>query len=325
MRASYHHLTREQRNEIYLSLKTGKSHSTIAQELGVSRSTISREIHRNRGDRGYRPKQADEKAEARKTAKPKRRDCTPQTQERISVLLQLEWSPQQIAGRLASEGVRVSHERIYQYIYADKKTGGSLWTHLRQARKKYRKRISGKDRRGQIPDRVSIESRPAVVGEKKRIGDWEADTVIGANHEGVIVTLVERVTKQTLIAAVPSKHAEVVTQAIITLLTPYKDHVHTITVDNGKEFTNHKDIALALDTLVYFAHPYHSWERGLNENTNGLIRQYFPKSESLFGVSEEQTDFVMQRLNNRPRKTLGFLTPNEVFLPYVKSPVAFVS
>jgi len=232
---------------------------------------------------------------------------------KVELLIKLDWSPEQISGRLkVEEGIRISHEHIYQYIYADKRAGGQLYRHLR-CQKKRRKRYGSYDRRGVIRNQVSIDERPVVVDERSRVGDWEGDTVIGKNHKGALVTLVERKSLYTVIGAVVRKTAEAVHAAIVTGLTPYKDQVHTLTYDNGKELAEHEQIAEELGAEIYFAHPYSSWERGVNENTNGLLRQYFPKGRELTDVSQEEIEHAMERLNHRPRKTLGFQTPFEVF------------
>nr|WP_230990773.1 IS30 family transposase [Bathymodiolus platifrons methanotrophic gill symbiont] len=183
----------------------------------------------------------------------------------------------------------------------------------RQSHKKRKKKYGAKDKRGQIRNRVSIEERPEVVETKTRIGDWEIDTAIGKNHKGSLVTIVDRVSKFTLIKKVDSKQSKVVTEATIMLLKPYLDKTHTITADNGKEFAGHEKLAEQLETKVYFAHPYASWERGLNENTNGLIRQYFVKGSSFEEIRGEEVEAVMNKLNHRPRKTLNYDTPHAVF------------
>lgn len=210
----------------------------------------------------------------------------------------------------------MSHERTYQHIYADKACGGTLHKHLRR-KKKYGKRINGKSPRGQILHRISIDERPSVVDTKERVGDWEVDTVIGKGHKQAIVSLVERKTKTTLIRKVEKRTAGNVKNAIISMLKPFKGLVHTITADNGKEFAMHREIAKELKTDFYFAHPYASWERGLNENTNGLIRQYFPKKSSFTELADKDMEQVMDQLNNRPRKTLRFRTPNEVLYEHL--------
>ena len=229
--------------------------------------------------------------------------------------LEQDWSPEQISGRLKKNGKpSVSHETIYQFIIDDQKNGGELYKHLRQKRKKRRKRIKNGDHRGQIPNRVSIDERPAIVDSKERVGDWEIDTVIGKSHKGAFVTAVERKTKYSCIRHVPRKEAALVSEALIEMLSPFKELVFTITADNGKEFSEHEKIAAALNAQFYFAHPYSSWERGLNENTNGLIRQYYPKKTSLVSVDKQKLADVQNKLNNRPRKTLGFDTPEQLFL-----------
>jgi IS30 family transposase len=210
------------------------------------------------------------------------------------------------------QGVPISHEWIYQYIYADKHSGGDLYRYLR-CQKVRRKRYGSYDRRGCIPNQVSIDDRPAIVDSKRRIGDWEGDTVIGKGHRGALVTLVERKSLYTVIRSVLHKTAEAVRDAVVDGLTPYIDWVHTITYDNGREFAGHEGMASDLETRIYFAHPYASWERGLNENTNGLIRQYFPKDRDLTTVTKHEIEKAMDKLNHRPRKSLGYRTPYEVF------------
>jgi IS30 family transposase len=207
--------------------------------------------------------------------------------------------------------ITVCATTIYTFIQQDKASGGILYMHIRH-RKPYKRRTGSAEARGQIIGRVSIAERPPIVDEKVRIGDWEADTVIGKGHKGVLVTLAERVSKKTLIAHVPSKHAEVVKDAIIKLLELETVHLHTITFDNGKEFAYHAQMKEKLGADNYFAHPYHSWERGLNENHNGLIRQYLPKYMALDKVTAEEITLIQNKLNDRPRKLLGYKTPNEV-------------
>ena len=202
--------------------------------------------------------------------------------------------------------------QIYQYVYADKHSGGDLYRYLR-CQKLRRRRYGSYDRRGCIPNQVSIDERPAIVDARRRFGDWEGDTVIGKGHRGALVTLVERKSLYTVIQPVHRKTAEAVRKAVRCGLTPYRDRVHTITYDNGREFADHEGMAHDLETRVYFAHPYASWERGLNENTNGLIRQYFPKHRDLSTVTEHEIKRAMDKLNHRPRKSLGFRTPHEVF------------
>lgn len=320
---NYTQLTQEQRYHIYAHKKTGHfTQSEIADMLGVHKSTISRELARNRGGRGYRPKQAQEFALARRQGRIKPRIAAA-AWELVESYLRLDLSPEQVSGRLKKErDLSISHEHIYQHVYADKRDGGDLHKHLR-CQKKRRKRYGKYSRRGQIPDRVGIELRPAIVDARCRIGDWEADTIIGKNHCQAIVSLTERKSTFTLLKKVPQKTAELVEDATVKLLGPIKKAVHTITSDNGTEFAAHKAIAAALKAAFYFAHPYHAWERGTNENANGLVRQYFPKGHDFKTITDEQIEFVMDRLNNRPRKKLGFLTPKEVF--YNLKPVALAT
>lgn len=311
----YKQLTQEQRYQIYALRKVGMSMRNIALDIEVSASTISRELKRNTGLKGYRPKQAQHKTLQRHNEKPKAICLTNEIKLLIrQQLCSVQGSPVQISGRLKLlHQLFISHESIYRYLITDRQDGGELYLHLRHKHKKYRKRYGSTDRRGQIIGRVSIDDRPIIVEEKIRIGDFEGDLVIGKNHKGALATLVDRHSKFSLIAKVSNKSANNVSEAIITMLRPIKEYLHTITFDNGKEFAYHQTMADTLAVNVYFAHPYHSWERGLNEHTNGLIRQYFPKGSSLEDITAEQVMAVQNKLNHRPRKILGFKTPYEVF------------
>jgi IS30 family transposase len=318
----YSQLTREQRYQIHALKTLGHSQTNIASLLRVHKATISRELKRNCGQRGYRPKQAHELAQQRYRDKATKR-IESNTWALIENKLRLDWSPDQVSGWLRLTGhLTVSHEWIYQHILADKKTGGDLYKHLR-CQKQRKKRYGAKDRRGQLPDRQSIEDRPAVVEQRSRRGDWELDTIIGKGHKQAIVSLTDRKARLALFAKVGQKTADQVAATIIRLLKPHADKVHTLTSDNGKEFARHKDIAKALDADFYFAHPYASWERGTNENMNGLIRQYFPKHCDFRSVTDDDIQIAIKRLNNRPRKCLGYRTPNEVF--FSKSFVALAT
>ena len=309
---SHTQLTQEERYQIYAFKKAGHCQAEIARVIGRSPGTISRELRRNRGLKGYRPQQAHTLALARRYDKAQPR-IGGQVWQQVEALIREEWSPEQIVGRIAMEQrVSISHEWIYQYIYADQRSGGDLYRFLR-CQKARRKRYGSYDRRGSIPNQVSIDERPAIVESKRRFGDWEGDTVIGKGHRGALVTLVERKSLYTVMRSVLHKTSEAVRHAVADGLTPYIDWVHTITYDNGREFTDHEGMASDLDARIYFAHPYASWERGLNENTNGLIRQYFPKDRDLATVTDAEIDQAMNKLNHRPRKSLGFRTPHEVF------------
>ena len=308
----YTQLTQVERYQISALLKAGHNQTEISMILGRHKSTISREIRRNTGLRGYRPKQAQRLAQERRWAKAQPR-LTQAVWADVVTLLREEWSPEQISLWLAEEKcVSISHEWIYHYILLDKSNGGDLYRHLR-CQKQRKKRYGSYSRRGQIPHQVSIEQRPAIVDARTRFGDWELDTVIGKNHQQALVTLVERKSRLTLIAKVARKTAANVTQAIVSLLKPLASWVRTLTADNGREFAGHQQIAKAIKADFYFAHPFASWERGLNENTNGLIRQYFPKGHDFRTITQHQIQMVMDKLNNRPRKCLGIKTPNQVF------------
>lgn len=310
----YSQLTQEQRYHISGLFKAGYAQKNIADEVGVHKSTISREIRRNCGDRGYRPKQAHQLALDKRHHADKHIKFTPTLKKLVADKIKLDWSPDQISNYLKKHGIGdISHERIYQFLLADKKLGGTLYLHLRCAGKKRKKRYGYKDRRGQIKNRVSIEERPSIVDKNQRIGDFEGDTIIGKQQQKAIVTLVDRASKITRIGRVATKHSDVVADIIIDLLKPMKAITHTMTLDNGKEFSAHEKIAKSLGIDIYFAHPYSSWERGLNENTNGLIRQYIKKGSSFEGITDERIAFIEDRLNNRPRKSLGYCTPNEVY------------
>lgn len=211
----------------------------------------------------------------------------------------------------------MAYTRIYQYIWADKYAGGALYTLLHRHGKKYQKRSNGKTARGQIKNRISIDQRPGEVEDKSRIGDGEIDTMIGKGHSGALVTIVERARQFTLSAQMSGKCAEEVTAATIKLLMPYRAALHTITADNGKEFAYHERITNALGATVYYAHPYRSWKRGLNENTNGLLRQYWPESTDFKKMTHNEVSTVVTKLNNRPRKTLGYKTPEQLMQNYL--------
>jgi IS30 family transposase len=310
----YTQLTTVQRYQISALRKEGLSQQAIAINIGVHPSTISRELKRNTGLRGYRPKQAQDKAMLRQREKPKAIRLGTEQIGYIRKKIREEWSPEQVSATMAQAGIdSVSHETIYRYLQTERSEGGTLYTHLRHKSRKYRKRYGSTDRRGRIRNRISIDERPAIVDQRSRIGDFEIDTVIGKNHKQALVTIVDRYSKLTLIKKVTHKRADMVGSAAIELLSPIQHWVHTITADNGKEFAAHETIADAINADVYFAHPYASWERGTNENTNGLIRQYFPKGTRFEEITEEQIKAVQEKLNRRPRKTLGFKTPYEVF------------
>ncbi|MCU7801807.1 MAG: IS30 family transposase [Candidatus Thiodiazotropha sp. (ex Lucinoma borealis)] len=312
---NYNQLTENERYQIYALKKAGHSQKEIGNLLGRSSSTISRELRRNKGLRGYRPKQAQRLSDSRRKGAGKACKVTDDIRAAIGTLIRQELSPQQVVGYLARhKSLSLHHETVYQLIYADKASGGDLYTHLRIASKPYRKRYGSYDWRGKIKNRVSIDERPAVVDRGTRIGDWEGDTVIGKGRKSALLTMVERKTLYTVIVRLTGKRADLLTEAAVLNMQHLKDRVKTITFDNGLEFAGHEAIAEGLDADIYFAHPYASWERGINENTNGLIRQYFPKGTDFNEVSDTQVEYVMNRLNNRPRATRGNRSPNELFM-----------
>lgn len=311
---NYKQLTQEERYQIYALMKANHNQKDIANILGRSASSISREIKRNKGLKGYRPKQAQRLMLHRRTMASKSIKITGVVKGWIEDLLFQDLTPEQIAGRLALEGkIQLHHESIYRYIYQDKANGGHLYQKLTRACKKYKKRYGSYDKRGQLVNRISIDERPDIVDSKSRIGDWEGDTVIGKGRKNAFVTMVERKTLFTVVKRIESKHADITADALIASMMYLKASVHTITLDNGKEFAQHERIGNALDASVYFAHPYSSWERGINENTNGLLRRYFPKGTDFMMLSEEEIQTAVNKLNHRPRKTRGYKTPYELF------------
>ncbi len=311
----YQRLTREQRYTIERLSRAKSSQATIARTIAVHSSTVGREFKRAGMTRQtYCHLTAQQDADSRAWAG---RTIAPALLLAVEAKLCAEqWSPEQISGTFRKENLgEISHETIYQHIYRDKKAGGQLHRHLRHRCKSYRKRGLGRERRGRIKDQVMIEERPAVVAERSRVGDWEMDTVIGNPGGSVLVTMVERKSRYTLIALVDSKESAAVTQGMIHSLRPHRDKVATMTFDNGKEFARHAQLAEQLAAKAYFAHPYHSWERGLNENTNGLIRQYFPKGSNFSKLTPREVKRVEALLNSRPRKCLAYQTPHDIFHP----------
>lgn len=281
---NYKQLTLVQRYQIYALLKTGQNQVTVAKVLNVHRSTISRELRRNEGQRGYRPAQAQSIAIKRQYKhRPK---ITRADWAVVEAKLREELSPEQVSNWVKEHNhIEISHEWIYQYVWHDKRCKGMLYKHLRR-KKKYRKRSGNRDNRGQIPNRIGIEERPEIVDRRERIGDWEADTIIGKGRKGAIVTLVDRKSRFLRMGLVARRTKDAVAEMIISLLADFP--VHTITCDNGKEFASHEEIAKALGAKIYFAHPYSSWERGTNENTNGLIASIFQKVCTL-AICRQQT------------------------------------
>lgn len=308
---SYQQLTCEERYQIWIALKCGKSDAEIGKLLGRHRSTIYRELKRNTGANGYRAQQAQRRANYRRRDRVYAHKLTLELQLLIKQKLLLQWSPEQISGRLKLEGhPSVCPETIYRWIARNQRRGGNLWMNLRTANKIRRKRIKIPSDREKLRSRLFIKDRPKIVEQRKRIGDFERDTIVGERHKSWLLTIVDRKSRLTRMAKLKSHNSIEAHRATVELL---KDQVvHTITNDNGLEFSSHSKTAQELNTRVYFTTPYSAQERGTNENTNGLIRQYFPKSTDLNLIAPQRITEVENLLNSRPRKILGYRTPYEV-------------
>lgn len=312
----FKHLTQEQRYHIEAYKKAGYGNSEIARDIGVHPSTIGRELKRNSSPirQRYGAKAAQEISSLRRSVNSKaNRKLKNELEDLVVKYIERDWSPEQVSAILhIKHDLSLSFVRIYQYIETDRQNGGELHTHLRFYSKKRRAKY-GKKSNVKIKERVSISERPAIVDDKARIGDFEIDTIIGEGRQGAITTIVDRASAFVKISIPTSKRAKDIENETTRLLRPHRDITHTITSDNGLEFANHKAIAKTLDCDYFFCHPYSSWERGLNEYTNGLIRQYFPKGSSFQNITPEKIQEVEDKLNHRPRKTLGWRTPYEVF------------
>ena len=307
------HLTYEQRYSIEMMLKTKIKKKEIWQSLGIPESTFYRELKRNSKKRSYNAKYAQMLANERKRDQHLKTKLTDSMKRLIESKLKLYWSPEQIVGWCRTNTIEmVSHTKIYNYIKQDKASSGKLYTYLRH-QKRYRKKYGSSNLKGKIADKVPIEKRPKIVEQKTRIGDFEIDLIVGKGHKGVQLTIVDRMTSYTIIQTVSSKKASEVQKAIVSALMPYKSILKTITNDNGKEFSLHKLTAKQLNTKVFFCNPYASYERGLNEYINKLIRQFYPKQMELNNIKQARNIEIMNLLNKRPRKKLNFKTPEEVF------------
>lgn len=314
----HRHLSYEDRCQIAALLKRGVSQAGIARDIGVHRATISRELQRNSQPTGCYHNLAQSQAEDRQAKRDSRvRKMKDKLLRFVESRLREDWSPQQISGWLRYRQDRlpcISHERIYQHVWLDKFDSGTLHTHLRHRGRRYWRRGSSYERRGRIPGRVDIDQRPAIVKQKIRVGDWEVDTIAGpTGQRGALVSMADRCSKLIRLSRVPSRHAPLVADAIETRLGEHPERVLTLTMDNGLEFARHRSFGGALGADTYFAKSYQSWQRGLNEHSNGLVRQYFPKATDFSTVSEEAVRKVEVLLNNRLRAALGYRTPLEVF------------
>ena len=326
---NYNHITVEQRIKIETLLKAGHKASFIAKQLNIHLSSYYRELKRNKTKTGkYNAAFAQELSEEQKERFSRNRSFTFSMEKFIREKLSKEqWSPEQIRGYCKENNIdMVSHESIYKFVYQDKNKGGVLYKNLRVASKKYRKRYgAGKGKRCIIKDKVSIDERPECINNKQRVGDWEIDTIVGKDNKGAIVTIAERATAFVLIAKLNGKNAQELAEAVVKLMIPFKELVLSITSDNGTEFAMHKYISKRLDALFYFAHPYSSWERGLNEYTNRLIRQYIPKKTDFKNINNLNINKITMKLNRRPRKNLNYNTPGKVFLTKFDNNVALAS
>ena len=317
---AYGRISEEERRMIYRWLQEGESQKEIARRLSRNPGSISREIGRNTGLKGYRPKQAHEKAQAKaKRAGPRR--FTKEVRLKAEARLKEGWTPAIISGRERLEGRPwVCAETIYKHVYADAKAGGTLWRNLPRAKRKRRRRCPRQDGRGrgQIPNQRRIDTRPAEVETRLTVGHWEGDLINGANGTGNLATLVERRSRFTLVGRTDSKEAEEVSRKICALFKTLPSEARrSVTLDNGKEFARHGEIAADAVMDVFFAHPYHSWERGTNENTNGLIRRLYPKKSSFAGICRAEINRIDAFLNDRPRKCLGWATPREAMTAFL--------
>jgi len=326
---SMSHITQEQRYTISCLLEKGFKITEIARVIDKHKSVVSREIKRNCDQRSgqYKSDLAHRKYQKRMNEKPKKISFTPEIKSAVEALIREDYSPEQVEGFLKKTGQQtVSKERIYQHVWTDKKRKGNLHEHLRRKGRRYRKRGASKDNRGIIKGRVGIENRPEIVNDRNRFGDLEIDLVMGANHKGALLTINDRASGMLKIGKVESKSAEEISRVTCELLMDWKQHIKTITADNGKEFAQHQKISETLSIDFFFANPYHSWERGSNENTNGLIRRYFPKKMDFKSITEEQVKEVELKINSRPRKRFKFETPIFVMKKLLFNPkVAFVA
>jgi IS30 family transposase len=312
----YRQITSGERYAISALRRRGLSARDIARELGRAPSSISREIRRNScNDGGYRPFKASHRTRGRRSRSRRNARITLETWATVEHYLCLDWSPEQVSGFLRVEGIlSISHETIYVHVWHDKTAGGCLWRHLRQATKKKRKRYGANDSRGKLAGKRHISERPPEAESRVEIGHWEIDTVMGTEHgRNSVVTMVERATGYLAMGKLARHCAADAAARCVEIIERHEDRVATITADNGSEFHSYKQVEAATGVEFYFATPHHSWERGTNENTNGLIRQYLPKRTSQAHVTQDDCDAIAAKLNSRPRKRLGYKTPEECY------------
>jgi transposase, IS30 family len=315
---SYQQLNADERFQLYQLRQSGQlSMRAIARQMGRSQSTISRELRRCQADeQGYRPDKAHQQAQwRRQQSKVAFANISDKCIQSIKQRLTLYHIPEQVAGALKRLGQEyVCHETIYQMLYQDHAEMGESLKYLRHYRPRRKKRSGRQSKRGKIANRVGIEHRPAIAEEKREIGHWEGDTMIGAAHCGAIATYVDKASKYLIARVMPNRTAQALNEFTIRAFKVIgTDKVETMTFDNGKEFSGHEELAKTLSASCYFANPYCSWERGLNEHTNGLLRQFFPKGTDFREVRQKEVDEAVKLINQRPRKELGYRTPHEVF------------
>lgn len=314
----YQQLTIEDRYTLSALRMQDYSVAKIAKAMGRHRSTIYRELNRNKNKRssGYVAPEADSRTRGRRRRSRRNRHYTEDDFKIVRKFLRKDWSPEQIAGYIKRKKLmkrKISHETIYQYIWRDRHSGGSLWRHLRQSPKLRRKRYKAYDSRGRLANKRHISERPASVETRKEFGHWEIDTVMGRGSSDCIVTLVERKTGYVMIGELPDRTTDSLNLKTKMLIRRDRFKFKTITADNGTEFNQYEKIEMSTGVTFYFANPYHSWERGTNENTNGLIRQYLPKGKSMDSLTQAECDKIAQQLNTRPRKRLNYKTPQEKY------------
>jgi IS30 family transposase len=296
--------------------RQGHNQSEIARALGRHRSTVRRELRRNstRADGRYRAFTAQERTNGRRSRSRRNLRFSAEHFALVEELLGRQWSPERVAGHLGRQALlAISHETIYRHIRRDKRQGGTLYTHLRGARKKRRKRYGAYDSRGRLAGKRMISERPAEVETRSHVGHWEADTVAGAGTKDCVLTLVESKTGLMLVGELADRTAEGLSRRAVSLIRWHAGRFETVTADNGTESHDYRRVERLTGATFYFARPYHSWERGSNENANGLLRQYLPKGVSMAGLSQHQRNVIARKLNTRPRKRLGFRTPLECF------------
>jgi IS30 family transposase len=310
----YHQITSGERYAMAALRRRGLSLRAIARDLRRAPSSISREVHRNRSADGAF--KACSRTRGRRSRSQRNERVTPEAWALVERYLRLDWSPEQVAGFLAAEGLlRISHETIYVHVWREKRVGGDLWRRLRQAGKKRRKRYGAYDSRGRLAGKRHISERPPEVEARRELGHWEIDTVMGNEHgRNSVITLVERATGYTVLGKLERHTAAAATARVVELIARDAGAFRTITADNGTEFHSYAEIEAATGPEFYLATPHHSWERGTNENTNGLLRQYLPKRTSMAHVTQADCDAIAAKLNSRPRKRLGYKTPEECYV-----------